>query len=485
MDLVSILSAVLIAAGAAIVLAAVARTRRVMALVGPRRMRDWRVLRSLMSFFFFGYFVALVIVIKPVEQALGITAGLVFFLGGLFMWLVVSLGHSTLREIEERRRDLDDILASMQDSLVVTAPDGRIRIVNDALCELLGYRREELVGQPLDRIFEPVEGASDRSGELLATAVRSGIRDQEVAFLVKDGRTVPMSLVGSAMRTPDGSIHGLVLVARDLRERLQLLQDAARVYAARDKAQELEQAYDQLETQRRDLERSNAELAQFAYVASHDLQEPLRMITSYLQLLQQRYEERLDSQAHEFIGFAVDGAQRMRALILALLDYSRVESRAKEHVPTDLNKVVAEATANLREATREAGAEITHDHLPTVAADGAQLVQLFQNLLSNAIKFRGEESPRIHISATGEPGRWVIAHRDNGIGISPEYRGRIFDIFQRLHTRDEYPGTGIGLAICKKIVELHDGELWVESEPGEGTTFLFSVPVLEGKSGDG
>lgn len=479
MGILSIISALFIALGAAVVLAAVARTRRVMSLVGPRRMRDWRVLRSLMSFFFFGYFVALVIVLRPLEQALGITTGVVFFFAGLFVWLVVRLGHSTLREIEERRRDLDDIVGSMRDALVVTEPDGRIRIVNEALCSLLEYGRDEIVGQPLDRILQPTPGRANRSGELVALAGRGGIQDQEMEFRLKDGRTVPVSLAGSAMRDKEERITGLVLVARDLRERLQLLQDAARVYAARDKAQELEQAYDQLESQRKELERSNAELGQFAYVASHDLQEPLRMITSYLQLLQRRYDEQLDSQAHEFIGFAVDGARRMRALILALLDYSRVDTRAKEHEPTDLNKVVAQAAGNLREATRESGAGITHDPLPTVAADEAQLVQLFQNLLSNAIKFRRDDSPQIHISVSRDDKRWIVAHRDNGIGISPEYRARIFDIFQRLHTRDEYPGTGIGLAICKKIVEIHDGEIWVESEPGEGTTFLCSFPVLE------
>ncbi len=479
MDALSIISAVFIACGGLIVLAAVARTRRVMGLVGPERRRDWRVLRSLMSFFFFGYFVALVIVLFHIEQVLGITTGIVFLFASLFVWLVVRLGHSTLREIDERRRDLDDILGSMRDSLLVTAPDGTIRIVNEALCELLEYDRSELVGRPLDTVLQPAAGASDRSGRLVALAGKGGIDDEELEFRLKDGRSVPMSLAGSAMRDGDGNVTGLVLVARDLRERLQLLQDAARVYAARDKATELEQAYDQLEVQRKELERSNDELQQFAYVASHDLQEPLRMITSYLDLLKRRYEPQLDGQAHQFIGFAVDGAERMRALILALLDYSRVDTRATDHQPTDLNKVVTVATGHLREATRESGAQITFDHLPVVAGDEAQLVQLFQNLLANAIKFRGDEAPRIHVGVVEDEGRWVIRHRDNGIGIDPQFQTRIFEIFQRLHTRDEYPGTGIGLAISKKIVELHEGEIWVESTPGEGTTFCISFPFLE------
>ena len=479
MTILSIISALFITCGGLIVLAAVARTRRVMSLVGPGRRRDWRVLRSLMSFFFFGYFVALVIVLRPIEQVLGITTGVVFFFAGLFVWLVVRLGYSTLHEIDARRRDLDNILGSMRDSLLVTAPDGAIRIVNSALCDLLGYTREELVGKPLDVVLQPVAEARGRSGELVALAGSGGIDEEQLEFRIKDGRTVPMSLVGSAMRDGEGNVIGVVLVARDLRERLQLLEDAARVYAARGKAQELSEAYDQLEVQRKELQRSNAELQQFAYVASHDLQEPLRMITSYLDLLQRRYEPELDGQAHQFIHFAVDGAQRMRGLILALLDYSRVETRAINHQPADLNKVVAVAAGHLREATRESGAEITIDHLPIVDGDEAQLVQLFQNLLANAIKFRGDRAPQIHISASADDDRWVISHRDNGIGIDPRYQARIFEIFQRLHTRDEYPGTGIGLAICKKIVEVHDGEIWVESRLGEGTEFLFRLPITD------
>lgn len=224
-----------------------------------------------------------------------------------------------------------------------------------------------------------------------------------------------------------------------------------------------------------DLARSNAELEQFAYVASHDLQEPLRMVASFTQLLAKRYRDKLDQDAKEFISFAVDGATRMQTLINDLLAYSRVGTRGKPFKPTDGEAVFKMALDNLARSIAQSGAIITHDPLPTICGDEVQLIQLFQNLIANALKFHGQEPPQVHISARRQDAEWVFAVRDNGIGMAPEQQERIFSIFQRLHHHSEYPGTGIGLAICKKIVERHGGKIWVESEVGRGSTFYFTV----------
>ena len=241
---------------------------------------------------------------------------------------------------------------------------------------------------------------------------------------------------------------------------------------------EHKQAKEALAERSRALERSNAELQQFAYVASHDLQEPLRMVASYVQLLARRYEGKLDADADDFIRYAADGAKRMQALIDALLTYSRVETHAKPFHRTDCNEVLRVTLENLQVAIEEKHAEVTSDVLPTVTADRVQLEQLFQNLIDNGIKFQGRETPRVHLSAEQQDGQWVFSFRDNGIGIEPQYSERVFVIFQRLHGTGEYPGTGIGLSICKRIVERHGGHIWVESEPGRGSKFLFTIPVM-------
>ena len=236
-------------------------------------------------------------------------------------------------------------------------------------------------------------------------------------------------------------------------------------------------AMEKLKQTSADLERSNTELQQFAYVASHDLTEPLRMITSYLELLSSRAEGKLGAEEREFIGYAVDGARRMRTLIEDLLAYARVDTRGRPLEPTDTERVLETILANLKVAIDESGAVIEHEPLPTVEGDKIQLAQVFQNLLGNAIKFHGKAQPKIHIGARRINGEWLFHIKDNGIGIDPKNFSRIFVLFQRLHTRKEYPGTGMGLAICKKIIERHGGKIWAESKPGEGTTFFFTIPV--------
>ncbi len=228
-----------------------------------------------------------------------------------------------------------------------------------------------------------------------------------------------------------------------------------------------------------DYRRSNKDLKEFAYGISHDLREPLRMVISYLELLEQRYQGQIDPDADEFIGFAVDGANRMNLLIDDLLKYSRIGTRGKEFEATDCEKVLDDTMQDLVSVIEENEARVTHDPLPTVMADDIQLGRLLQNLIANAIKFHRDSPPVIHVSATREGLEWHFKVKDNGIGISPERHEQIFTIFRRLHTREEFPGTGMGLAISKKIVERHGGRIWVGSEPGQGSTFHFTIPVRE------
>jgi light-regulated signal transduction histidine kinase (bacteriophytochrome) len=228
-----------------------------------------------------------------------------------------------------------------------------------------------------------------------------------------------------------------------------------------------------------ELERSNRELEQFAYVASHDLQEPLRKVASFCQLLERRYKGQLDERADQYIGFAVDGAKRMQVLINDLLAFSRVGRLTREQVVVDCGEIAAQAVANLGPAIEETGAEIEVGPLPSVRGEPALLAAVFQNLLGNAVKFHGDQPPRVTLTAVRDNDSWTFTCADNGIGIEPEYADRVFVIFQRLHPKDAYPGTGIGLAMCRKIIEYHGGRIWLDTDADRGTVFRFTLPVVE------
>lgn len=248
-------------------------------------------------------------------------------------------------------------------------------------------------------------------------------------------------------------------------------------HRVRDRTRELEKANGQLRELNQELTSSNQELEQFGYIVSHDLREPLRMVTSFTQLLAQRYSGQLDAEADQIIDFAIDGATRMEELIHDLLIYSRVGNQEKNFTSVNCNEILDQALSNLSLTITETNAQIARETLPTVMADGTQLIQLFQNLIANSIKYQREALPIIQIGATAKPKHWLFWVKDNGIGIEPQYCDRIFQIFQRLHARQEYPGTGTGLAICHKIVERHSGKIWVESEIGQGATFYFTLPA--------
>jgi PAS domain S-box-containing protein len=341
--------------------------------------------------------------------------------------------------------------------MVVVNQRGEIVLLNVQAEKQFGYHRDELVGQQVKNIIP--EGFAER---LLADALRSAedaLAQQigtgiELTGRRKNGSHFPIEIMLSPLESAEGIL--VTAAVRDITKR--------------------KKAEAHLLQKVEELNRSNEELEQFAYIASHDLQEPLRMVASYTQLLSKRYTGRLDSDADEFISFAMDGASRMQRLINDLLAYSRVGTKPMDLLDTSSEEALEQALINLRGAVAESGAIVTHDRLPTVLADEMQLVHLFQNLVGNAIKYQGPGIPRVHISVSkNDESKWVFSIRDNGLGIDSQYFEKIFGIFQRLHKREEFAGTGVGLAICKKIIERHGGSITVESQPGHGSTFRFAL----------
>jgi PAS domain S-box-containing protein len=374
---------------------------------------------------------------------------------------VRKVAEKHLAQMEGRYRGL---LEAAPDAMVVVNQDGEIVLLNAQAEKQFGYRRDELLGQKVTNIIP--EGFAERliadglrsAEDALAQQIGTGI---ELVARRKDGSEFPIELMLSPLRSAEGTL--VTAAIRDI---------TARRAAAANLLQKVEE-----------LKRSNQELEQFASIASHDLQEPLRMVASYTQLLSRRYKGKLDSDADEFIAFAVDGAGRMQRLIQDLLAYSRVGTRGSELLDISSENALRQALLNLRGAIEESGALVTHDPLPTVSADETQLIQLFQNLVGNAIKYQGPGVPKVHIAAARGGGKkWIFSVQDNGLGIEPQYFEKIFGMFQRLHKREAFAGTGIGLAICKKIVEQHGGRISVESKPGHGSTFRFALAESERKS---
>jgi PAS domain S-box-containing protein len=366
-------------------------------------------------------------------------------------------------ELERSRTMFEGILAIASDAVVCVDETQRVIFFNEGAEKIFGYTPDEVLGQPLEVLiperFRSGHAAHvEEFGRGPVAARQMGERG-EIAGRRRSGEIFPAEASISKLDTGRGRIYTAVL--RDVTDR-RLAEEA-------------------LSQRTEDLARSNAELEQFAYVASHDLQEPLRMVASYTQLLARRYRGKLDEDADEFIGFAVDGVTRMQGLINDLLTFSRVGTRGGGFGDVSTQKVLEKVLITLRPAIEDAGVELTADPLPDVTGDAGQISQLLQNLVQNAIKFSTKtgERPRVRIGAVDGGSQWQFFVSDNGIGIAPEFHERIFVIFQRLHNREEYPGTGIGLAICKKIVERHRGRIWVESEVGHGSTFHFTLPKAE------
>jgi PAS domain S-box-containing protein len=360
-----------------------------------------------------------------------------------------------LAQMEGRYRGL---LEAAPDAMVVVNQAGEIVLLNVQAEKQFGYSRDELVGQQVKNIIP--EGFAERliadgtrtAAEALAQQIGTGI---ELNGRRRDGSEFPIEIMLSPLESAEGIL--VTAAIRDITERKKSEEHLVKTVG--------------------ELKRSNDELQQFAYVSSHDLQEPLRMVTSYTQLLAGRYKGRLDSDADEFIAFAVDGCNRMQGLIKDLLAYSRAGTNGKVLHEVSAENALKEALANLRATIDQSSAVVTHDALPAIRTDETQLTQVFQNLVGNAIKYHGTEVPQVHVSATKNGGNeWTFSVRDNGLGIDPQYFDRIFILFQRLHGRDEFEGTGIGLAICKKILERLGGRIWVESQPEKGSTFYFALP---------
>jgi PAS domain S-box-containing protein len=403
-----------------------------------------------------------------------------------------------LRNLTERKQAEEKFRALLEfapDAMVIVNADGAIALVNTQAERLFGYSRHELLGQSVDILvpkrFRPTH-LMHRRQYVAAPGARLMGSGRDLYGRHKDGREIPIEVSLSPLQTADGLL--ILSAIRDLTERQHIQETLQQAYdemeqRVAERTAALQQANEQLQAeivQRQqarvlqmrandELRRSNQELEQFAYATSHDLQEPLRSVANFTERFAAHYAGQLDPKAEKYMGYIVDGVSRMQVLIKDLLTYSRVTREAPQE-STDMEAVLKTVLANLEAALREYKGVVTHDPLPIVQANPLQMGQVLQNLIGNALKFRGATPPHVHIHVTQTPQAWQFAVQDNGIGIDPKYAERIFGIFQRLHTRTEYPGTGIGLAICQKIIERQGGRIWVASRPSQGSTFYFTIP---------
>ena len=381
---------------------------------------------------------------------------------------VSSIGDGTgyrftafVHDITERRKAKEElarlatIVESSDDAIFRKDLDGVILSWNAGAEKLYGYSAAEMIGRNL-RVLVPADLMDEVAVMQERLQAGDGIAHHDTARVRKDGRRVDVSVTMSPIKDRSGAVVGTSTIARDITARKRTEEALARRTA--------------------ELARSNAELEQFAYVASHDLQEPLRMVMSYVQLLREEYGDRFDAEAEEYFAFAFEGASRAQELISDLLEFSRFGRGGRPFQRVECESTLNVALENLSVAIRESGAVVTRSALPEIVGDPSELCRLFQNLLANAIKFRSHAAPTIHVESGRGTEEWLFCVRDDGIGIAPNQFDRIFRIFQRLHTRSKYPGTGVGLAICKKIVEHHGGRIWVESQPNKGSAFFFTVP---------
>ncbi len=371
-----------------------------------------------------------------------------------------KLAEGALRRSEELYHKLAE---TAQDAIFIIDRDDRIKFINSFAANLVGAPPDEITGKPRCSFFP--SDTSDAQKQYLQKIFETGISahfEEKMKFL-KHETWLDTQLV--PMKNEKGEVTAVLGIARNVTER--------------------KSSEEKLSLLLKELKRSNAELEQFAYVASHDLQEPLRMVASYVQLIERRYKGKLDSDADEFIAFAADGAKRMQNMINDLLQYSRVTTRGKPFELTDCNTLLDSILTNLKVAIEECNSVVTHDPLPVVIADASQLERLFQNLIGNAIKFRSDAKPHIHIGVEKKENMWLFSVRDNGMGFDMKQADRLFKMFQRLQSSTKYPGTGMGLAICKKIIERHGGKIWAESEIGKGSTFYFTIPIRKGGTHEG